>query len=129
MPWVALAMGHALERIAFNMIHMGIHLRGAHQDALLFLWIENPLLPFKTAAREKIVGWYSTGPKIREADLDINGLISRFSDWQPVLVICEVQPKEIGLPFTAYYAIDEVREVSTGKAAGRAVPWTPYKWR
>lgn len=43
------------------------------------------------AAREKVVGWYSTGPKIREADLDINGLITRFSDWPPVLVICEVQ--------------------------------------
>lgn len=41
-------------------------------------------------AREKIVGWYSTGPKLREADIDINELIRQFCD-SPVLVICEVQ--------------------------------------
>ncbi len=59
------------------------------------------------------MGWYSTGPKIREADLDINALVTKYSDWPPVLVICEVQPKEIGLPFTAYYAVDEVKAVSS----------------
>jgi hypothetical protein len=42
------------------------------------------------AARENIVGWYSTGPKIRGADLDINDLMSHYCD-DPVLVICEVQ--------------------------------------
>ena len=69
------------------------------------------------AAREKIVGWYSTGPKLKEADLDINSLLSRFTEaGDPVLVICEVQPKEIGLPFTAYYSVDEVRSDGTEKA-------------
>lgn len=44
------------------------------------------------AARENVVGWYSTGPKLKEADLDINALISKFTDHnEPVLVICEVQ--------------------------------------
>ena len=44
------------------------------------------------AAREKIVGWYSTGPKLNDADLDINALLSKFSEFgDPVLVICEVQ--------------------------------------
>ncbi|GFH24384.1 26S proteasome regulatory subunit RPN8, partial [Haematococcus lacustris] len=41
--------------------------------------------------REKVVGWYSTGPKIREADLAINALLAKFADWEPVMVICEVQ--------------------------------------
>eukprot|EP00955_Chlamydomonas_euryale_P114955 366318-Chlamydomonas_euryale.AAC.14 len=86
------------------------------------------------AAREKVVGWYSTGPKLKEADLDINSLLSKFTEnSEPVLVICEVQsthtahhaykllawgstPKEIGLPFTAYHAIDEVRDDGTEKA-------------
>lgn len=69
------------------------------------------------AAREKIVGWYSTCPKLKEADLDINSLLSRFTETgEPVLVICEVQPKEIGLPFTAYYSVDEVRADGTEKA-------------
>ena len=45
------------------------------------------------AAREKIVGWYSTGPKLKEADLDINSLMGKFTDGcpEPVMVICEVQ--------------------------------------
>jgi hypothetical protein len=30
----------------------------------------------------------------------------------PVLVICDVEPKEVGLPFTAYCSVNEVREVS-----------------
>jgi 26S proteasome regulatory subunit N8 len=64
-----------------------------------------------------VVGWYSTGPKLKEADLDINALLSRFTETgDPVLVICEVQPKEIGLPFTAYYSVDEVRPDGTEKA-------------
>ena len=42
------------------------------------------------AAREKVVGWYSTGPRLREADLDITDLMSNYCD-MPLLVICEVQ--------------------------------------
>ncbi len=42
------------------------------------------------AARERIIGWYHTGPRLREADIDINELIGRYCD-NPLLVICEVQ--------------------------------------
>lgn len=74
-------------------------------------YLENIFRMFKKVnAKERVVGWYSTGPRIREADLDINELISRFCD-DPVLVICEVQPKELGLPITAYYSEEEVKEV------------------
>lgn len=39
-----------------------------------------------------MVGWYSTGPKLKEADLDINSLMSKYTEnGEPVLVICEVQ--------------------------------------
>ncbi|CAD7705460.1 unnamed protein product [Ostreobium quekettii] len=79
-------------------------------------YLENIFRMFKKVnAREAVVGWYSTGPRIREADLDINDLISRFCD-NPVLVICEVQPNEIGLPITAYYAKEEVKEDGTEKS-------------
>ena len=98
-------------------------------------------MPCVCTARERVVGWYSTGPRLREADLDINDLMSKYCD-TPLLVICEVQasllcrhpavryadpqircakganksccwvqPKEMGLPTTAYYAKDEIREV------------------
>ena len=43
-----------------------------------------------SAAREKVVGWYSTGPRLREADLDINELMTKYVE-TPLLVICEVQ--------------------------------------
>lgn len=31
----------------------------------------------------------------------------------PVLVIIDVQPKELGIPSKAYYAVEEVKEVSS----------------
>lgn len=30
----------------------------------------------------------------------------------PILVIIDVQPKELGIPTKAYYAVEEVKEVS-----------------
>ncbi|CAA2934547.1 26S proteasome non-ATPase regulatory subunit 7 homolog A [Olea europaea subsp. europaea] len=66
-------------------------------------------------AKEHVVGWYSTGPKLRENDLNIHG---RFSDYvpTPVLVIIDVQPKELGIPTKAYYAVEEVKENATQKS-------------
>ncbi|CAL8469453.1 g8994 [Coccomyxa elongata] len=69
----------------------------------------------KVNARERVVGWYSTGPRLREADLDITELMTNYCD-TPLLVICEVQPKEMGLPTTAYYATDAIREDGTQKS-------------
>ena len=45
---------------------------------------------FVCAARERIVGWYSTGPRLREADLSITDLLTVFVE-VPLLVICEVE--------------------------------------
>ncbi|KAH7278104.1 hypothetical protein KP509_38G024500 [Ceratopteris richardii] len=66
-------------------------------------------------AKEHVVGWYSTGPKLRENDLNIHEL---FRDYlpNPVLVIIDVQPKEIGIPTKAYYAVEEVKEDATQKS-------------
>lgn len=60
-------------------------------------------------AKEHVIGWYSTGPKLRENDLNIHGL---FNDYvpTPILVIIDVQPKELGIPTKAYYAVEEVKE-------------------
>eukprot|EP00850_Spirogloea_muscicola_P005952 SM000028S10046 [mRNA] locus=s28:73567:76368:- [translate_table: standard] len=104
-----------------------------------------------TAAKEHVVGWYSTGPKLRESDLDIHELIlnsvagqsdgpvkpetgraeSRAGEphctqlpeqrsWSycanPVLVIIDVQPKELGIPTKAYCAVEEVKEDGTQKS-------------
>lgn len=42
------------------------------------------------AAREHVVGWYSTGPRLKEADLSIHQLMTNYCA-NPVLVICEVE--------------------------------------
>ncbi|GMP51071.1 hypothetical protein CsSME_00017443 [Camellia sinensis var. sinensis] len=66
-------------------------------------------------AKEHVVGWYSTGPKLRENDLDSHGF---FNDYvpNPVLVIIDVQPKDLGIPTKAYYAVEEVKENATLKS-------------
>jgi 26S proteasome regulatory subunit N8 len=67
----------------------------------------------KVSARENVVGWYSSGPRIRPADIDINDLFKKYTP-NPVLVIIDVQPKEdLELPTKAYVAVEEVKEDGT----------------
>jgi 26S proteasome regulatory subunit N8 len=56
------------------------------------------------------VGWYHSGPKLRPSDLEINELIKRYTP-NPVLVVIDVQPKDIGLPTDAYVAVEEIHDV------------------
>ncbi|KAF5750854.1 26S proteasome non-ATPase regulatory subunit 7 A-like [Tripterygium wilfordii] len=66
-------------------------------------------------AKENVVGWYSTGPKLRENDLDIHQLFHNYVP-NPVLVIIDVQPKELGIPTKAYFDVEEVKENATQKS-------------
>jgi len=70
----------------------------------------------KVNAREKLVGWYTTGPKIRPGDLQIDQLVRRYTP-HPVMVIIDVKPKELGIPTEAYYAVEEILE-------GKQQQWT-----
>ncbi|QDZ18384.1 regulatory subunit of 26S proteasome [Chloropicon primus] len=69
----------------------------------------------KINAREVVVGWYSTGPRLRDADLEINQLMTKYCK-QPLLVIVDVKPKGDGIPIKAYCAVDEVKEDGTERA-------------
>jgi len=60
----------------------------------------------KVNTKERIVGWYSTGPKIKSSDLSIHELYRRYCP-EPVLVIMDVQPKDLELPMEAYYSVQE----------------------
>lgn len=62
-------------------------------------------------AREKVVGWYHTGPKLHQSDVAINELIRRYCP-NSVLVIIDAKPKDLGLPTEAYRAVEEVHDVS-----------------
>ncbi|RHY01685.1 hypothetical protein DYB28_011266 [Aphanomyces astaci] len=80
-------------------------------------YLENMYAMFKKiSANERIVGFYSTGPKIRTSDLSLDELFRRYCV-NPVLVICDVRPNVEGLPTTAYGSIEEVEE--DGKAIKR----------
>ena len=65
----------------------------------------------KVNAREKLIGWYHSGPKLRASDLEINELFKRYTP-NPLLVIIDVQPKEAGVPTDAYFAVEEIKDVS-----------------
>eukprot|EP00919_Chromeraceae_sp_WS-2016_P033175 GHVR01078399.1.p2 GENE.GHVR01078399.1~~GHVR01078399.1.p2 ORF type:complete len:326 (-),score=58.90 GHVR01078399.1:1315-2292(-) len=60
----------------------------------------------KVNAKESIVGWYSTGPKIKPADLKIHEVFRRYCA-QPVYVIIDVKPKAETLPTDAYFSLEE----------------------
>uniref|UniRef100_A0AC35TGY6 MPN domain-containing protein n=1 Tax=Rhabditophanes sp. KR3021 TaxID=114890 RepID=A0AC35TGY6_9BILA len=61
---------------------------------------------YKVAAKEKIVGWYHTGPKLAKNDIAINELLMKFTP-NPVLIIIQATPTEMGLPTEAYYQCHE----------------------
>ncbi|KAL1796093.1 hypothetical protein ACET3X_006317 [Alternaria dauci] len=66
----------------------------------------------KVNAREKLIGWYHTGPKLRASDLQVNELFKRYTP-HPLLVIIDVQPKEVGVPTDAYFAVEEIKDDGT----------------
>lgn len=66
----------------------------------------------KINAREKLIGWYHSGPKLRASDLEINELFKRYTP-NPLLVIVDVQPKEVGVPTDAYFAVEEIKDDGT----------------
>jgi 26S proteasome regulatory subunit N8 len=66
----------------------------------------------KVNARERIVGWYSTGPKIKPNDLDIHQIFRRYCT-HPVYCIIEVEPKDLGIPTTSYIAKEEAEDESS----------------
>lgn len=62
----------------------------------------------KISAREKVVGWYTTGTKFKPHDIEINELMKKYTA-NPVLVMIDVEhADELGLPTEAYSSVEEV---------------------
>ena len=75
-------------------------------------YLENMFAMFKkVSAKERILGFYSTGPKIKSNDLKIINLLGRYCA-NPVLVVIDVRPGREELPTTAYTAVDKVEKNS-----------------
>ena len=81
----------------------------------------------KVNARERLIGWYHSGPKLRASDLEINELFKRYTP-NPLLVIIDVQPKEVGVPTDAYFAVEEIKDVSSAFVSVCALELTPSGW-
>ena len=67
----------------------------------------------KVNARERPVGWYHTGPKLRASDLEINEIFRKYCiSMCPTLLIVDPLASEdrIGLPFDAFASIDQLAE-------------------
>lgn len=76
-------------------------------------YLENMYTMFKKVnAREKIVGWYHTGPRLNRNDIAINDLIRGYNP-NAVLVIINAEPPELGLPTEAYYSVEEIHDDGT----------------
>jgi len=69
----------------------------------------------KVNAKEKIIGWYSTGPKLRPNDLQIQQLLRRYCT-HPVYCIIRVteEGEEEGIPATAYKMVEKVEDERVG---------------
>uniref|UniRef100_A0A8C5AB61 MPN domain-containing protein n=1 Tax=Gadus morhua TaxID=8049 RepID=A0A8C5AB61_GADMO len=85
-------------------------------DSVWFLdhdYLENMYGMFKKVnARERIVGWYHTGPKLHKNDIAINELVKQYCT-NSVLVIIDVKPKDLGLPTEAYISVEEIHDDGT----------------
>ena len=70
----------------------------------------------KVNAREKLIGFYHSGPSLKSSDLEINELFKRWSS-RPIMVIInvgnELNNDNGEIPAEAYLQIEEVREDGT----------------
>ena len=66
----------------------------------------------KVTVKERVVGFYSSGPQIRQNDLRIYDIVKRFLPLRtippPVFCIIDVRPDRQSTPTTAYKVVEEV---------------------
>ncbi|KAG7696355.1 hypothetical protein KL930_003381 [Ogataea haglerorum] len=74
-------------------------------------FIENMLEMFKKInAKEKLIGWYHSGPKLKSSDLKINEIFKKFTP-SPLLLIVDVNSTDkIDIPTDCYTSIEEIKE-------------------
>ncbi|GCF00790.1 proteasome regulatory particle subunit [Zygosaccharomyces mellis] len=67
----------------------------------------------KINAKEKLIGWYHSGPKLKASDLKINELFKKYTGNNPLLLIVDVKQEGVGLPTDAYFAVEQVKDDGT----------------
>ena len=78
-------------------------------------YLENMFGMFrKVNAKERILGFYSTGPKIRANDIDIDHIFRKYTD-SPVFAVIDVRADAEGLPVQAYCSVEQVDDAKETK--------------
>lgn len=68
----------------------------------------------KINAKERVIGWYHSGPKLKSSDLMINETFKKYSmGANPLLLIVDVKQQGVGLPTDAYMSIEQVKDDGT----------------
>lgn len=64
----------------------------------------------KINAKEKLIGWYHSGPKLRTNDLKINSVFKKLTP-NPLLLIVDVNSTDkMDIPTKCYMAVEEIKE-------------------
>ncbi|ODN80015.1 hypothetical protein L202_03876 [Cryptococcus amylolentus CBS 6039] len=67
----------------------------------------------KVNAKERPIGFYHTGPRLRSSDLEITSLFKRFCP-RPLMLIVDTRTSggrgETGIPTDAYFAVEEIKD-------------------
>jgi 26S proteasome regulatory subunit N8 len=73
-------------------------------------YIQEMFFMFKKVwSKTRVVGWYSSGPKICRNDLAIHGVMKNFCP-NPVYTIIEVDPKQEGIPAASYRVEERIED-------------------
>merc|ERR1712066_1121860 len=70
----------------------------------------------KVNAKERVVGWYHTGPELHHSDTEINDIFKKYTP-NSVLCVVETTTNDWSLPTRAYYCVEEVND--DGKPSAR----------
>jgi len=75
-------------------------------------YLENMYDMFKKVnAREKLVGWYHTGPKLYQNDIAVNEVMRQYCvNNTSVMIIVDVKPKDVGIPTEAYRIVEKIHD-------------------
>jgi 26S proteasome regulatory subunit N8 len=92
-------------------------------------YLESMLIMFrKINTKERVVGFYSTGPQIRPNDLRIYDIVSRSLPegclTPAVFCIIDIRPDRPDLPVTAYKVVEEVSSSATTSSSSQQIQRT-----
>jgi 26S proteasome regulatory subunit N8 len=82
----------------------------------------------KVNVKERVVGFYSSGPQIRPNDLRIYDVVSRFTTgfaYNPVFCIIDIRPNRQSIPTTAYKVVEEVNSGNDSNQRNRQFSHVP----